>query len=155
MVLPRQLRAAIFAGLAAFICLGPAYPQVYLGTPRSSARPWLPMAWAMYHSVGTDLCQADFWAMRDGQRVDLGREELEKRVARQRGTWKYDVGRKVRERDLVWSGPEELPEIARLICAREPDPKNADVRAFARCSVREPGPWTQIASGDVNLCGAR
>lgn len=150
----RHLRAAIILGLGGFFLLGPVHTQVFLGPQRSTSAPWRPMAWHMYHSVGLDNCQGSFWAMREGARVDYSKAELEKALPRRRGTRsRWDAGRQVRERDVVWGNTYELTDLARLVCEREPDRAKADVRAYARCAPGEPGGrWVELSDGTRNLC---
>ena len=74
----RHLRAVVVVGLGSYFVLGPIRTQVLMEPESSSKAPWRPMSWHMYHSVGLDNCQGEFWAVRDGQRVDYTRREREK-----------------------------------------------------------------------------
>lgn len=150
----RHLRAAIVLGLGAFFVIGPAQSQVLLHPGRSQEEPWLPMTWHMYHSVGLENCQGEFWAVRNGQRVDYTRAELEKILPRLRGggNSRWDAGRHVRTYDVVWNTTHDVNEMGKLICAHEPDPSKAEVHAIARCAPTIPGRWVEIADGSRNLC---
>ena len=152
----RHLRAAIVLGLGAFFLIGPAQSQVFMQPGRSAEAPWRPMTWHMYHSVGHDNCQGEFWAIRNGQRVNYTKKELEAALPRIRGggnNSRWDAGRHVREHDVVWGINYDVRDMAKLVCAHEPDPAKADVRVFARCAPGEPGgKWEEIQDGSTNLC---
>lgn len=154
-MLPRWLRALIVVGMGAFFLLGPIHPQVFLGPARSNEAPWRPMQWHMYHSVGLDNCQGEFWAIRDGRRFDFTKRELEKALPRVRGggNSRWDAGRHVRRFDVVWNNKNDVKEMAKLVCDREPDRANAEVHVYARCAPSYPGGrWQEIQDGSKNLC---
>jgi hypothetical protein len=152
----RHLRAAVVVGMGIYFLLGPARTQVLMEPESTSRLPWRAMAWHMYHNVGLENCQGEFWAMRNGQRVEYTRKELEKALPRIYGGGngsRWDAGRHVRSYDVVWNSNNKVPDMARLLCEREPDRSQADVRAWARCAPGYPGgPWKQMQDGSKNLC---
>ena len=144
----RHIRAAVFVVVGAFCVVGPAYHELLDGPSYNGQRPWIPMAWHMYHSVGTDMCQAQFFAEHDGAPVELAQPVLQKAIGRVRGHGKYGVGRKVRANDVLFSGEVELPDISRALCKSEPD-----IRAYVRCAPPMPGgDWRVVQTGEENLC---
>lgn len=150
----RHLRAAIVIALGIFFVVGPAQSQVFLLPGRSQEAPWRPMTWHMYHSVGLDNCQGELWAVRDGKRVDYTQKELDAILPRIRGggNSRWDAGRHVRKYDFVWNTTHNVKDMAKQVCAKEPDPSKAEVHAIARCAPSIPGRWVTVADGSQNLC---
>lgn len=156
-----NLRLGIFVVLGAFFLLGPIETQVFLGPARSVKRPYLPMHWHMYHGVGVGFCQAQLYAERDGARVALTKDEVSKAVGRgsprsRKRSERFNVGKKARANDLLLPNEGELADVARALCAAEPNQATADVRAQMRCSPPAPsGPWRTVEDGEANLCARR
>lgn len=145
----RDLRAVVFLGVSAFVVLGPFKTQVLLQPGHSTARPWLPMAWQMYHGVGTNLCQGVFYTEKDGERTPLPHDVVQRAVGPTHHV-RFTVYRKARTTDVLFV-ESELPGIVRALCTPE-----SDVRAEARCSAELPGgPWRIVHDGTTNICKDR
>lgn len=156
-MLPRRLRAAIVLGMGAYFVLGPIWTQVLHRPGRTHQAWWRPMTWQMYHSVGLNNCQGEFWAVRDGQRVNYTQSEIAEALPRLYGGGgkgnRWDPGRQVRAYDVVWNDANDVAAMAKLVCEREPDPAKADVRVYARCAPGEPGGrWRELQDGSKNMC---
>lgn len=148
-----NLRFGVFLATGAFFLLGPIETQVFLGPARSVKRPYLPMRWQMYHSVGVGFCQAQLYTQRDGVRVAYAQDELSRAIGRgtaRGGKRRFNVGKKARAYDVTFSNESELAEIVPSLCKGEP---GADVRAEMRCSPPLPGgKWRMVEDGSINLC---
>jgi len=135
---PRVLvfRLVFFVILAGFICLGPAYRQVF-GRRSNTLRHW-----TMFHGFGSQVCDVRyFW-----RRADGGVEPID-RFALLGVEAANDDSQAIRTIRSV----ERAEEIAEQLCERLPAGER-EVRLIARCGSKKG--WVNASDGSRNLCRA-
>lgn len=123
-----KVRLAAFCVLAAYIALGPFFPQV-LGVGKYVFR-----RWTMYSTFGSDICDVRYERVRpDGTREVLDRRAL---LGQERARVQW-----IRDADAV-------RRVGQKLCRKLG--RGADVRVRARCGA--PEGWVPVLEGDADLC---